>query len=563
MDKLRRFTGISDREIDGRDVRDPIGFEQIRRCGSGIGADARTLTRADRHRIVETTRGSRPVVSLAVSVAQRSQEERAIKCSIGILAIDTGTEPSRNHVIETTTMCSGIGRIFILITDQDARRDTHGIGGGRSRLPAIPVTHDQQTDILIDITGIGDMEVGLLVLRNLILDFHIDIERLQLVGTELAGLPLEVARITGCLIFLIQQGAQFDGVRDLRAVRGIRSLDVELDVQYEIVRNFLRDEPEGQFAVRVVEVVSISGITPGGAGQLLVPLGDGTIGILAGISKILVVIRIVKLQIERSLGRARRTDIGPGHDTICSNSTLTIRIQTDEFDLGDDGLRLSAVLVSVGELDTGERVLHCNRSTARKLRIMVLLVHGNLTEKEILLIQAVLRGRQFEGSLIISHTATGCRHTQIEIDLFRLVLRPRAAIVVMVVTPAIAVLVIHLEGRITKFSSGIHAHARIDIRQSHRINGLTLGGRTRIEVLDSLFQVDGLALRDLHRNRDTLDSRGRIRRTGGNALHDKSKLVFTDLDVVEVFLPDAGRKQHGREDRHCNVNLLHNSILQR
>ena len=142
---------------------------------------------------------------------------------------------------------------------------------------------------------------------NLILDFHIDIVRLQLVGTELTSLPLGAARLACILIGLMQQGAQLDGVRNLRAVRGIRSLDVELDVQDEVFRNRLRDEPEGQLTVRMIKIVSITVIIPGGAGQFLVPLSDGAIGVLAGIRKVRIVVRIVKLQIERSVRRARRT----------------------------------------------------------------------------------------------------------------------------------------------------------------------------------------------------------------------------------------------------------------
>lgn len=70
---------------------------------------------------------------------------------------------------------------------------------------------------------------------------------------------------------------------------------------------------------------------------------------------------------------------------------------------------------------------------------MLLFRQGNLTEKQVFLLQSVQWRRQLDGGLviIIGNSASAGRHAQIEIDLLFLVIRPWASIIVMVVAPAL------------------------------------------------------------------------------------------------------------------------------
>ena len=214
----------------------------------------------------------------------------------------------------------------------------------------------------------------------------------------------------------------------------------------------------------MVEVVVRRGVIAGprGTAQAFAPRGDSAVDV--GSAGARSIGRIVKLQIERSVLRGQHgIDSGiPRHDTAFSDGTLTILVQADEFDLGDDGLRLGAVQMAVAELDTGERVLHRNRHTAGERRVMLLLGHGFLTEKDISLLQAVQRGGQFKRVLTVSDTATRRRHAQEEIDLLRLILRPEIAVVVVIITPSGIIplrFVHHAEDRIAELF-GVYAHGR-------------------------------------------------------------------------------------------------------
>ena len=407
--------------------------------------------------------------------------------------------------------------------------------------------------------------------------------------------------MTGFPFDILQLGAEIlDRVCNLRSIGCIRSLHTESHLQDDILGYRLRDEPESQGTVLFVQVVFCRSRRPGRAGQvgipfvigiITVPAAHGTVNIVCALGgSISRIFKLLRESTERhsKLLRVPLDFFIGGH----VDHTSTIVFQVLEFNLGDDRLCRAVIAAARTEFHAGESMIHQDGCTIGKVAVVLLFRQGRLSKKDVLLPCGRIGRFILEFYLLIlsflkRHTCTcGIRgHIEIEIDRRRFIFRPRVASVIAVITPAVAhfsiricrdgsvwiigrshvVILIHdFKESITEISSGIDTHARIERANIHSIGRSALRLRNRIQLLDSLFQEEGIPLlvrthRDGH-TRDCIRS-VLLRGTCRYSFQDKSDIVFTKRSKIsEILLPLAG-------DQHCScyncqskVKLSHNSL---
>ena len=237
MHTYRRNANIrcSNRYIDDRDLVRGQFITLEQRLRGGIKCHART----DFLSIVEIASSTSDPVC---SACRRAAHREGI---VEILSVNfIFTEPRINHDI------SAIGTI--------SRVTNHNVGLlavilVSLRLPTIPVADDHDTDELVYITGISNMKIGLFQAYHAVNNLDVNITRFQRIRTELAGLPFNVI-----LSIFIKLFAKLDGMGNLRSIRSVLRFDAESDFQGNVFVNLLRDKPEGQRTVVVVEIKSVS-----------------------------------------------------------------------------------------------------------------------------------------------------------------------------------------------------------------------------------------------------------------------------------------------------------------
>ena len=407
------------------------------------------------------------------------------------------------------------------------------------------------------------MEVGFLQAFHRVNDLDSHVVRLQGIGAELAGLPDEIISSS-----FVQFFAESDFVGDFLTVLGVLGLDAEGHFHGDVLVDLLRDEPEGQGTVFVVEVLVSGGCIPGIAEFVVLTgsVGDGTIDSgLGGPGLVLEFLREI---------RGGFVDIPL--EVAAGESSATRRFEALDHDLGDDGLGGVVVQVSGAELHAGEGVIHHHGSTLGKVSVMLLLADGSLGKKDVLLGGARQRRTVVERNLLVrsvsnADTGGGGGHVEIEVDHFGLAGRPRAAIVVVMIAPAIAAVRIGVHGIIRKHEGivaeaiGIDAHGRVQRAQVDGVGGSAPGGQGRVQFLDGLFQEVGISIScsssfdaDARLN---CSLRNRFHRPGTGIVDGESDCVLTQRSqFVEILLLLAGGQHRGCDDCHGNVNLFHNSL---